>query len=289
MRGDFAAVSLTGRPIVKCKFLWFVEAAVWLLFAIGPSWAADPRSVESDSGPVAPDLPVADIQITDTTGRPVTGAADIGQLLIISSAKSSHGGQVGSLLWIVDADPPAVLQSYTSPDGQTLIVNTGLQKTTLRLMQIVAKGERAAYQRVLVKIGQGDIPPPGPEPGPQPQPTPTPKAAHLALSVVYDPTSIDAPSAIVLNSHDIWQTFKAQGHQWIYYSHITKEPSGLAAVKLASEKGVKLPALVIDDADAKKNLAVVPLPDTVEKLQATVKQYTPQAKTVEDLLGEGKR
>ncbi len=273
------------------KFLWFMEVAVWLLLAIGPSWAADPRSVESELAPAGSDLPVADIAITDTAGRPITGAAEIGQLLIVSSGKAVHGDQVGSLLWIVDAEPPAVLQSYTSPDGKTLIVNTGLQKTTLRLMQIVAKGELAAYQRVLVKIGQGDIPPPGPEPQPQPDPTPTPtpKATHLSLSVVYDPTQIDAPSAIVLNSHDIWQSFKAQGHQWIYYSHVTKEPAGLAALKVATDKGVKLPALVIDDADAKKNLAVVPLPDSVEKLQATVKSYVPAAKKIEDLLGEGKR
>lgn len=230
--------------------------------------------------PVAPDLPVAAIDVTDVSGRPVTDSVDTSKLLIVSSAKSVRGSEVGSLLWIVDADPPAIIEHWTTDDGSTLIVNTGTTPTNLKLLQIAAKGDRAAYQRILIKIGQGDIPPPvppgpGPGPGPEPKPSPSPAptADKLSLSVLADPLRVPVSQAMLLNERELWKQLPKT--VWPRRDWSVKDPSPRAVelIDLAAKRGVPVPALIIDDAATGKNLDVVPLPETIDLLRSLLGRY----------------
>ncbi len=247
------------------------------------SLADDPRPMPGPEpipplGPVAPDLPVASIEVADVSGREITSSADLSKLLIVSSAKSVHGSEVGSLLWIVDAEPPAIIEHWTTDDGHTLIVNTGTVPTNLKLLQIAAKGDRAAYQRVLIKIGQGDIPPPvppgpGPGPGPKPEPSPGPTADGVRLSVLADVLRTPVGQAMLLNQRDLWK--EIPGAVWPRNDWSISDPSPRATelVEAAEKAGVKVPALFIDDAESRKNLAIVPLPEKIEDLRAIVGRY----------------
>lgn len=242
-----------------------VLATAALLLLCGPAWA-------DDTLPVAPDLPVAAIDVTDVSGRPVTGAAELSKLLIVSADKAVRGGEVGSLLWIVDAEPPAVIE-YTTV-GNTLIVNTGTVKTTLKLLQIVAKGDRAAYQRVLIKIGHGDLPPPEPEDDEvDPKPTPGPTAEKLSLSVLFDPVNVTPDTAIVLNSRDSWKAIPGVVWPRLDFSTGSPEARAIELKTLVQSKGVPVPALVIDDAATKQNIGVIPLPESVELLKTAVGRF----------------
>lgn len=253
------------------------EVAIWFLLLSAGSWADDPHPPPTPP-PVAPDLPVAAIDVTDVSGRPIDSTVDLSRMLIVSSAKSVRGTEVGSLLWIVDADPPAVIEHWTTDDGSTLILNTGTVVTNLKLLQIVAKGDRAAYQRVLIKIGQGDIPPPvppgpGPGPGPEPKPSPVPTAEKLSLSVLADPLRVPVAQAMLLNERELWKQLPKT--VWPRRDWSIKDPSPRATelIGLAEKRGVKIPALIIDDATTGKNLDVVPLPETIDTLRSLLGRY----------------
>lgn len=246
------------------------EIAIWFLLLCGGSWADDAAPVPP---PVAPDLPVAAIDVADVSGRPVTGAAELSKLLVITSEKAVHGGEVGSLLWIVDTFPPTVIESTVRDNGSTLIVSTGTTQTTLAITQIAALGNRAAYQRLLVKIGHGDIPPPDPDPQPEPRPTPGPTATKLSLSVLHDPTVVTPETAIVLNAHDEWRKLPGSPKMRMTFDVTSTEKRAIELKSLVSGKGVPLPALVIDDASTGANMDVIPLPESVLLLRSAVGRY----------------
>jgi hypothetical protein len=240
------------------------EIAIWFLLLCGGSWA-------DDALPVAPDLPVAAIDVADVSGRPVTGAAELSKLLVITSEKAVHGDAVGSLLWIVDTFPPTVIESTVRDNGSTLIVSTGTTQTTLAITQIAALGNRAAYQRLLVKIGHGYIPPPEPDDDDvEPKPTPGPTAPKVSLSVLFDPVNVTPDTAIVLNSRDSWKAIPGVVWPRVDFSTGSSEARAIELKSLVQSKGVPVPALVIDDAATKANIGVIPLPESVELLKTAV-------------------
>lgn len=121
--------------------------------------------------PASPDLPVAAIDVSDSRGNPVTDEIGFGQLLVLSSDKAVHANVEGSLNWIVEPG----LQTFSTDGGRKLVINTGLQPTTLRVMQIVStRSGRNAYSRIIIRIGGGQPVPPGPGPNPNPGPQPEP-------------------------------------------------------------------------------------------------------------------
>lgn len=261
---------------------YFAESAIWFLLLCGWGLADDaiPPPVPPDPLPIAPDLPVAAIDVTDVSGRPVDSSADLSRLLIVSSSKAVRGSEVGSLLWIVDADPPAIIEHWTTDDGSTLIVNTGTVPTNLKLLQIAAKGDRAAYQRILIKIGQGDIPPPvppgpGPGPGPEPKPSPSPvpTADKLSLSVLADPLRAPVSQAMLLNERELWKQLPNVKQPRRDWSIKDPSPRAVELIKLTEDRGVKIPALIIDDAATGKNLDVVPLPESIDLLRSLLGRY----------------
>lgn len=266
---------------------YFAECCVWFLLLTGIAGSEDPAPAPQPSpspapapAPIEPELPVAAIDVTDVSGRMVTDSVDTSKLLIVSSSKAVRGGEVGSLLWIVDADPPAIIEHWTTDDGSTLIVNTGTTPTNLKLLQIAAKGDRAAYQRILIKIGQGDIPPPvppgpGPGPGPEPKPSPSPvpTAEKLSLSVLADPVRVPVSQAMLLNERELWKQLPKT--VWPRRDWSVKDPSPRAVelIALTAKRGVPVPALIIDDATTGKNLDVVPLPETIDLLRSLLGRY----------------
>lgn len=132
-------------------------------------------------------VPVASVVITDSSGQVVTDSVDVGQMIVITSDKAVHAKTQGSLVWILE---PAI-QSYISPDGGTVIVNTGLTPGQLAITQIVGSTSgRVAYQKVLVKIGAAPQPPPVDPPAPDPKPPepkppePTPQPGKLRVLIV---------------------------------------------------------------------------------------------------------
>lgn len=165
---------------------------MWLLIlALG---FLDPVPVEDTPVPPAPptfvesEVPVASIEVTDSRGKPVTDQVDVGQMILLKSEKATHAKVPGSLVWVLE---PAI-QTYVSPDGATVIVNTGLTPGSLAITQIVGSTSgRVAYQKMLIKIGAAPQPPPvdpvdpKPEPPkPDPKPEPTPQPGKLRILIV---------------------------------------------------------------------------------------------------------
>lgn len=124
--------------------------------------------------------------ILDDAGQPLPIDAPAGTVLAFDSTKAERGpntvsvmlpaGQGYSLkpvtdgiLWIVE--PPQFRANLKpSKDRATLYVATGLDEATLRVTQIVAKGDKADMQTVSVHI-VGRTPPKPPDPPPVPVPT----------------------------------------------------------------------------------------------------------------------
>ena len=112
-------------------------------------------------------------------------------------------------------------------------------------------------------------PVPGPAPNP-PNPIPTPKAEKLKLAVVYDVKNMTPETTQVLTATDVWNGFEKQGHKWIFYPNVSKEPGAIQAKADAGESG--LPKLVVYDLTTGAKMAVLPLP-TVEELPGVVEFY----------------
>lgn len=240
---------------------------LFLLLSAGPDIRADISPADS------PDLPVARIDITDVRGNPITEQVEPGRLILVSGEKAVHGEAEGSLLWIVE---PSQIEYLVSSDGKSLSLNTGMVETTLRITQIVAKGDRAAYLRTQIKIGNGDKPPPGPEPNPNPNPAPVPPVVTdrvLTLSIVEDATQRTAKTALVLQAAATWNDLKIKGHDWIVYDVRTTTPEGKAAVAVVKDKlGNLLPAIAVYDRTTGKLLNVEPFPDTLDGIAAIIKK-----------------
>lgn len=261
---------------------YFAESAIWFLLLCGGSWADD--AIPPPAPPVAPDLPVAAIDVTDVSGRelePVEGAlsARRSQLLIVSGANAVHGGKPTSLLWDVESSPPDAAQWFAWPGSPSLAIATGTVDATVSIRQYVSLGDNGAWLKVVVKIGKGAQPPPGPgpgpEPGPEPEPTPVPQADHLGLWVIAPAGPVSLQQALVLNAHGVWKEIAGTGtghnvQQWTADSTEIAARSRIAEAK-ASE--IPLPVMIVEDLDAKKTLAVIPLPKTVDDLRAVVKSF----------------
>lgn len=164
----------------------------WLIYLL---WWQQPIPIPDPTIPPAPptvvaepEIPVAAIDVADSAGVAVVDQIGVGQMIVVSSAKATHAKVPGSLVWILE---PAV-QSYVSPDGATVIVNTGLTPGQLSITQIVgATSGRVAYQKMLLRIGAGPQPPPvdpvDPKPDPDPKPPapdPTPQPGKLKILIV---------------------------------------------------------------------------------------------------------
>lgn len=219
-----------------------------------------------------PDLPVARIEITDVRGNSITEQVEPGRLILVSGEKAVHGGVEGSLLWIVE---PSQIEYLVASDGKSLSLNTGMVETTLRITQIVAKGDRAAYLRTQIKIGNGDKPPPGPEPNPQPNPTPVPPVVNdrlLTLMIVEDATQRTAKTALVLQAAATWNELKIKGHDWVVYDIRTTSPEGKAAVAAVKDKlGNLLPAIAVYGR-MNELISVEPFPETLDGIAAIIKK-----------------
>jgi len=148
------------------------------LSAITPTTAFD-EPIDID--PVET-VPVAAIDISDSNGNTIESTVPIGQMIIVSSKKAIHAHKQGSLNWRIR---PA-MQSFTSPDGETLILNTGLKPQTVEILQIVSLGDKNAYQEISIKIGSAPQPPPDPDVpiDPVDPVVPTPTIGKLSIAII---------------------------------------------------------------------------------------------------------
>lgn len=269
---------------------YFAESAIWFLLLTAGSWADDPQPppipppVPPAPVPVAPDLPVAAIDVTDVSGRPLESVDDVlsarkSQLLIVSGAKAVHGEKPESILWDVESNPPDSAQWFAWPGTGSVAISTGTQDATVTVSQWVSLGDRGALLKISIKIGNGPQPPPGPgpgpDPGPKPQPNPSPQADHLGLWVIGPAGPVSLQQSLVLNAHGVWNELAgaATGNRVQQWSADTKEAVGQSKVAEVTAAKVPLPAMIVEDLDAKKTLAVIPLPNTVDDLRAVIKSY----------------
>ena len=174
--------------------------------------------------------PIACINVTDSSGNPITGDVLPGCQLVISSEHSAHGPESTSLVWVVE---PAV-QKFVSPDGGTLVITTPIDPITIKIQQITALNHKIAIASVTVKSGKAPQPPPGPGPTPIPDngPTPTPIPATVkavSISVVEGAVGRTPADAAVMNNYDAWMKYKSAGNEWKFYDFKTVEAKGLAA------------------------------------------------------------
>ena len=210
------------------------------------------------------DAPLASIDISDARGLPIVDEAQLGKLLIVSAGKAIHGGKAGSLLWVIE---PSV-QTWTSPDGSTVLITTPLTPSTIKIMQLVAKGDRVAWQRLEVKCGKGaQPPPPGPTP-PNPDPAPV-KPTKLTLVVIEDVLQRSPTTAKVINATETWAAFRADGHQTLFFDRSTQGPGKRFVVEAGNKP---LPVLLIRDAERDKLIEAVPLPKSVGDLNEAVEK-----------------
>lgn len=127
-----------------------------------------------------PTLPVAAIDIRDANGNEIINEVPVGQLITISGKNAVHANKKGSLTWRVKPQ----LQSYVTPDGDTLIVNTGLKPQVVDILQIVSLGDLNAYTEISIRIGNAPQPPPDDDTVPIPQPEPTPTVGKLRVVII---------------------------------------------------------------------------------------------------------
>jgi hypothetical protein len=116
-----------------------------------------PGPVVNTDPPSEGELPIASIEVVDSDGQAVEEAVPVGQLLIVTSEQARHAGVKGSLTWIVKPR----MQTFSSNEGKTLIINTGLKPTTITIMQIVSSvGGANTYQEMSIRVGEAPQPPP---------------------------------------------------------------------------------------------------------------------------------
>ena len=219
--------------------------------------------------------PIACINVTDSSGNPITGDVLPGCQLVISSEHSAHGPDATSLVWVVE---PAV-QKFVSPDGGTLVITTPIDPITIKIQQITALNHKIAIASVTVKSGKAPQPPPGPGPTPIPDngPTPTPIPATVkavSISVVEGAVGRTPADAAVMNNYDAWMKYKSAGNEWKFYDFTTKESQGLKAIAAIQKEGISGSAIVVWNKADGTLLHVGKLPSANSDITAIVNQLT---------------
>ena len=217
--------------------------------------------------------PIACINVTDSTGNPITGDVLPGCQLVISSEHSVHGPEATSLVWVIE---PAV-QKFVSPDGGTLVITTPLDPITIKIQQITALNHKIAIASITVKSGKAPQPPPGPGPTPIPDPTPTPIPATVkavSIAVVEGAVGRTPADAAVMNNYDVWMKYKSAGNEWKFYDCKTKEAGGLKALSAIQKDGITGSAIVVTDKATGAVLHVGKLPSAIADVTAIVNQLT---------------
>lgn len=244
-------------------------------------------------GQPAPASPKASILLP--SGEPVPSEVALGKLLVISGEKSERGPNTVSVLltigerthlekvrdgiiWIID--PPSFKapdQMSVSKDRLTLSVATGLEPTTLKITQIVAKGEAADVQTISIKIGLGPRPPPEPPVPPKPpEPKPPTPASGLKVLIVRetgDAASIEPAFAQVVRKYLDEKASKAGWRIWDDDQVFSgTEPAILKEMFDKAKPFQSLPALILKN-DKSDKATAMPLPKTIEALMAELKKW----------------
>lgn len=256
---------------------WLTAAKIGLSLAgfASQCFSADPIP------PVPPDVPVASIVVMDAHGTPIVDEVGYSQQITISSSKAVHGKGPLSLAYLIE---PA-MQQFTIPVGTidpngndiggTVIATTPANDATIVIMQMVALGDKLAWQKIKIKCGTGSLPPPGPGPNPPVPPIPpVPTASHLFLAVVNDTVNTPADALPVLNAITVWNSFRESGNDWRFYDPKTGETKGKKAVADALKANIPPPALVTYNLDTGSLISVTALPKTIVDLKASVAKNT---------------
>lgn len=140
----------------------------------------------------------------------------------------------------------------------------------------VASGDTVDHAVVMIKCGEGDIPPPQPQPGPNPNPhppdpTPTPDRA-LRLYVMDDVTRRESWVTKLLQDESYWQGLFDRGHKWQVFDVRSNEP---VAKKIRESYPTlsKQPTLAVFS-DTGTILAAFSLPRTTAELDTLIRGYT---------------
>lgn len=243
----------------SCVLLWLVSSAV---------------GQDTPPLPVAPSLPVPSIKITDGYGKPVDpqDRVETGTLLLVSGEDAIHGNVDGSIGYDIEPTTLQVIRDPKQPDR--LILLTPKTPGEIRIFQGVAKDSRFAFLKLRIQVGNGpQPPPPDPDDGDSDTDPPVVTTQPLKLSVVHNPRQIKPDTASVLTALSAWNDLKLKGNDWVFFSENTPEVKGKKAIDAMKRKGVPPPALVIDSLKTGDNIAVVPLPKSIDELNKLVKKY----------------
>lgn len=256
---------------------WFFAAKIGLSLA---GFATQCFSADPIPAPTPADIPVASIVVMDAHGTPIVDEVGYSQQITISSSKAVHGKGPLSLAYLIE---PA-MQQFVIPVGTidpsgvdiggTVILTTPANDATIVIMQMVALGDKLAWQKIKIKCGTGSLPPPTPGPGPIPPNPPVPTASHLFLAVVNDTANTPADALPVLNAITVWNGFRESGHDWRFYDPKTNETKGKKAVADALKANIPPPALVTYNLDTGALISVTSIPKTIPDLKASVTKNT---------------
>lgn len=189
---------------------------------------------------------VALAKITDQHGNAPPMSAPFGRMLVFSGKQSVAGDKPASIKWKIT--PSALDERKWQPSSLEFAVtpepmDADRTPYMLTVFLSVAKGDTVDHCVLMVKCGEGDIPPPDPKPRPNPQPDPN--ADALTLAVIDDPLTTTADTRIILNNVAYWQTLKTRGHGWRFYAPNTTEADGVAAVNVMKARQLGPPSIVV--------------------------------------------
>jgi len=230
----------------------------------------EPKTIVEPVTPVTPVAeaidPVAAITITDSRGNPIVDKVDHSKMIIVSSEKSVHGSGPASIAW--DISPP--MEMHVVPGLSEMVVITPATDAVLTFYQMVALNDKVSWQKISIKCGLGNVPPPAP-PGPPVPPTPDPdpitKVRKTFSAVVVDYKNIPVDAKIVMNAIGVWNESRNDGSDYRFYNSPdgNGEVKGKRAVADVLKANVALPALVTYSLDGGELIDVIPLPISLDE------------------------
>lgn len=147
------------------------------------------------------DEPVAAISVSDSFGNTVDSEVTVGTLLIVSGRDAQHARVEGSLSWYVE---PAV-PSYVDSSGDTLVISSGLQPTTIHITQIVSSlSGKHDFTRLAIRVGQAPNPPPIDPDDDDPAPVP-PTPTEIKVLIIEETANRTVATANIITSPKIRQ------------------------------------------------------------------------------------